>query len=262
MHSLNKGEYSGNILNIIECEGIITSKTGYEQDYDKSYHYHTNPHLSFILHGAHTERKANSTTIQTTKDVLFYHSGELHQTIPLTPQTINLNLEIDSSFLTKYEISETQLHTAVQKNSGTPLLILKLNAELSLKDDLTPNALYTLLFNYLTETNVKDYKHIQWCITLKDILHDNWNVNHSLDALSRTLGVHPITISKHFPNYFGCTLSEYVRKIRIVRSLDLLKTTSLSLSEISHLCGFSDQSHFFRTFKHLTGFNPKTFRKL
>lgn len=262
MNTLNKGEYSGNILNLIECEGIITSKTAYEYDYNKSYHYHTNPHLSFILNGAHLERKKNQTQVKTTKDILFYHSGELHQTIPYTPKTKNLNLEIDSCFLNKYQISESQLENAVQKNIRSKLFILKLNTELNLNDSLTQNSLYSLLFNFVTETDIKDYKQILWCLKLEEILNDNWNINYSLDDLSMLLGVHPVTISKHFPKYFGCTMSEYIRRMRIVRSLDLLKSSNQSLTQIAYRCGFSDQSHFFRTFKHLTGLNPKSFRNL
>ena len=120
--------------------------------------------------------------------------------------------------------------------------------------------MYSLLFNFVAEADVKDYKKILWCLKLKEILNDNWNINYSLDDLSRILEVHPISISKYFTKYFGCTMSEYVRRLRIVRSLDLIKSSNQSLTEIAHHCGFSDQSHFFRTFKHLTGLNPKSFR--
>lgn len=260
MNTLNKGEYSGNILNLIECEGIITSKTAYANDYNKSYHFHTNPHLSFILIGAHLERKKNRTEVKTTKDILFYHSGELHQTTPFSPQTQNLNLEIDSCFLNKYQVSEAQLEYAVQKNIRSQLFVLKLNTELNLNDDLTEDSLYSLLFNFVAETNVKDYKQIPWCLKLEEILNDNWNINQRLDDLSMALGVHPVTISKHFSKYFGCTMSEYIRRKRIVHSLVLLKSSNKSLTEIAHFCGFSDQSHFFRTFKHLTGISPKAYR--
>lgn len=260
MSTLNKGEYSGNILNLVEFDGIITSKTAYSGNYDKSYHYHANPHLSFIIHGAHLERKSNQTSVRTTKDVLFYHSGELHQTIPFTSETKNLNLEIDSDFLQKHDISEELLEKAVLKNVRSKLFILKLNSELNFNDGLTPTALHSLLLDFVAEADVKDYRQILWCTKLKEFLNDNWNHNHSLEELSVLLGVHPVTISKHFPKYIGCTIGEYVRRIRVIRSLDLLKSSRQSLTEIALYCGFSDQSHFTRTFKYLTGLNPKSFR--
>lgn len=261
MLTLNKGEYSGNVLQLMECQGIVASKTGYENNYNTSYHYHSNPHLSFILNGAHTERKQNRTELKTTKDVLFYHSGELHQTISLTPKTQNLNLEIDVCFLNRYEITESELEQAVKKNVGSRLFMLNLFTELNLNDSVAQASLSSLILDFVSETNCKEYSQIHWCLKLKEILNDDWNKNHSLDELSLIVGVHPVTISKHFSNYFGCTLGEYVRKVRIVRSLDLIKSTTYSLSEIAYLCGFSDQSHFIRTFRSLTGLNPKAFRK-
>jgi AraC family transcriptional regulator len=260
MLTLNKGEYSGNILQLVECQGIVASKTGYENDYNQSYHYHANPHLSFILDGAHTERKKNQTQLKTTKDVLFYHSGELHQTISLTSKTQNLNLEIDSCFLNNYEITESQLKLATQKTTGSQLFMIKLYTELNLNDTLTPTSISSLLLDFVSAANCRDYNQINWCLKLHEILNDDWSKNHSLDDLSLMLGVHPITISKHFSTYFGCTLGEYVRKTRVIRSLDMIRSTNYSLSEIAYLCGFSDQSHFSRTFKHLTGLNPKKFQ--
>jgi AraC family transcriptional regulator len=261
MVTLNKGQYSGNVLQMMECEGIVASKTGYENDYNQSIHYHSNPHLSFILNGVLTERKQNRTALKTTKDVLFYHSGELHQTISLTAKTQNLNLEIDSCFLDKYEITESQLKLAVQKNTGSQLFMLKLFNELNLNDSIAQTSLQILLLQFVSETALKDYKQIHWCLQLHEILNDDWNRNYSLDELAVILGIHPVTISKHFAAYFGCTLGEYVRRIRVVHSLDMIKATTYSLSEIAYLCGFSDQSHFIRTFKTLTGLNPKAFQK-
>lgn len=97
---------------------------------------------------------------------------------------------------------------------------------------------------------------------LKEILQDEWNQNHSLSDLSIRLGVHPVTISKYFSRYFGCTFGEYMRKIRVDRSLFFIRNTHYSLTEIAFLCGFSDQSHFIRVFKQYTGLYPKYFQKL
>jgi AraC family transcriptional regulator len=111
--------------------------------------------------------------------------------------------------------------------------MLKLNSELNFNDGLSQTALHTLILDFVAEADVKDYQQILWCTKLEEFLNDNWNLNHSLEELSILLGVHPVTISKHFPKYIGCTISEYVRRIRITRSLDLLKSSNQSLTEIA-----------------------------
>jgi AraC family transcriptional regulator len=53
-----------------------------------------------------------------------------------------------------------------------------------------------------------------------------------------------------------------MRRLKIEKSLYLLKDSSFSLTEIAAECGFSDQSHFIRTFKQLTGFLPNSYKKI
>jgi AraC family transcriptional regulator len=101
-----------------------------------------------------------------------------------------------------------------------------------------------------------------WVKTLEQVLHDRWNENISLQELAILSGVSPITISKQFPFYFNDTLGCYMRKLKIEKALSLIKSTNLRLTEVAFECGFADQSHFIRTFKQLTGFLPKSFRKL
>ncbi len=100
-----------------------------------------------------------------------------------------------------------------------------------------------------------------WVIRLKELLHDNWNKEMSLAEISQIVQVHPVTVSKYFRKYFSNTLGEYRRKLKIEKSINLIKNSNKSLSEIAYNCNFSDQSHFIRNFKTHTGFLPKDFRR-
>jgi len=97
---------------------------------------------------------------------------------------------------------------------------------------------------------------------IKEFLHDNWATNFSLKELSATVHIHPVTISKNFTRYFGCTLGEFIRKYRIEKALYMIRTTNSNLTEIALSCGFTDQSHFIRTFKKYTGTLPLHYRKI
>ncbi|MFT4205078.1 MAG: AraC family transcriptional regulator [Chitinophagaceae bacterium] len=259
---LNKGNYSGEVQNLKEYAGFITSKTTYIDNYNTEFHYHENPHLSFILQGGNYEHKKSQTSIKTFGDVLFYHSGEIHKTIPTNETSKNLNLEFDINFLKDNFVSETELKNVVDHNLNSRLFMLKVHSELQLNDTITETAIQALLLNFVKNNKTDNRKTIRWIVELTNILNDEWNRNHSLSELSQRLGIHPVTISKNFNKYFGCTYGDYVRKLRIDRSLALIKSTHSSLTEIAFLCGFADQSHFIRTFKSYTGTNPKYFQKL
>ena len=124
-------------------------------------------------------------------------------------------------------------------------------------------AIQTLLLDLISHSKNR-YAGVEpnWVNVLSELLNDRWNENMTLPELSRFADVHPVTISRYFKRYFNSTLGEYRRKLKIEKSISLVKKRELSLTEIAFICGFADQSHFTRNFKQITGFLPNEFRNL
>lgn len=103
-----------------------------------------------------------------------------------------------------------------------------------------------------------------WAKELKEIIQDQIDTNLalSLKETSESLNVHPSYLSREFSKYFdNLSFGDYIRKLRIEKSIELLKDPKYSLAEIAYLTGFSDQSHFNRIFNNHTGENPSAYRK-
>lgn len=89
------------------------------------------------------------------------------------------------------------------------------------------------------------------------------NMSLTLHQASVELEINPSYLSREFSKYFeNLSFGEYIRKLRIEKAMHLIDTTSYSLTDIGYLTGFSDQSHFNRTFKKQTGQNPSAYRKI
>jgi len=101
-----------------------------------------------------------------------------------------------------------------------------------------------------------------WTEKLREILRDGYGESLSLEKLSKELNIHPVHLSRDFPKHFHCTFGEYVRKLRVEKSLARMTDKNLSLTEIAFECGFADQSHFLRCFKEINGVTPSEYRKL
>ena len=103
-----------------------------------------------------------------------------------------------------------------------------------------------------------------WAKELKEIIQDQIDTNLTLNLkeISQSLNVHPTYLSREYSKYFdNLSFGDYIRKLRIDKALELLKDSKYSLAEISYLTGFSDQSHFTRTFRKHTGKSPASYRK-
>lgn len=74
-------------------------------------------------------------------------------------------------------------------------------------------------------------------------------------------GISERQIYRVFKEAYNSSVSEYITKKRLERSVILLKTTTLSVAEISANCGFFSQSYFTKAFKQQYNLTPTEFKK-
>ncbi len=263
MIALKKGEYTGDVIQSTHIEGGTITNTLYAVNKNNpEWHYHENLHICFVFEGGKAETKNQTTYSKKEGSIFFYHAEEKHKWVSPGHISKSANIEIEHSFLKKYNLSEQNIKEAIETNVSAKALILKMQKELLYRERNKSLYLHTLLIDLVSRHQQKTYKnHPKWVILLKQLLHDQWNEVLSLKEIAVHVGAHPVTISKNFRKYFHCTLGEYQRKLKIEKSIDLIKNTHLSLSQIAFYCGFTDQSHFIRNFKQHTDFLPKDYRK-
>lgn len=118
------------------------------------------------------------------------------------------------------------------------------------------------LFGEMLRLESKSYNTIpSWIKIIENILNDSFNENVTLGILSKETGIHPVHISRMFPRYFGSTIGSYIRKVRVIKAIEYMFNTNHSLTQISSMCGFSDQSHFIRIFKLHQGITPSQYKR-
>jgi AraC family transcriptional regulator len=262
MQLLKQGEYVGDILSGVQQEGIYASVSTYNTNlFNDSWHCHENAHISFVLKGGCSEKKKNLYERLPGKTT-FYLSGEPHQIIKMH-NSMHVNLEMDNSFFSRFDFSESIFAKTIQQTPDAKLLMLKVYQELMMNDPFVFTSVQMLLLEFLHRAEKwRDEEKIPaWMVKVHELLHDRWAETLTLKDLSIGVGVHPVTLSHYFPRYFSCTLGAYMRKLKVEKALAMLKSSG-SLMNITYQCGFFDQSHFSRTFRSLTGFLPSQYQKL
>ncbi|MEZ3434990.1 MAG: AraC family transcriptional regulator [Lachnospiraceae bacterium] len=89
-------------------------------------------------------------------------------------------------------------------------------------------------------------EHYQETIELKDIADE--------------LGVSAGEVSRLFKKMLNETCFEYIGNFRIMRSMDLLNYTDMSISEIALKTGFNSFSYYTKYFKSKVGCSPSSYR--
>ncbi len=82
-----------------------------------------------------------------------------------------------------------------------------------------------------------------------------------LDKISNELGMSPSRFAHMFKQSMGISPHRYILQQQVEWAKQLLKKKELTITTVAELCGFYNQSHFAKHFRHFTGLTPKQFRK-
>ena len=81
------------------------------------------------------------------------------------------------------------------------------------------------------------------------------------DDIAEAFSLSRRQVFRIFQTDFNMTMTEYVTKEKLRRSVILLKSTRYTISEICSIYGFTSQSYFSKQFVRLYGLTPSEYRK-
>lgn len=93
--------------------------------------------------------------------------------------------------------------------------------------------------------------------TLRQNLSDPWTV----EEMAGLVGLGTTAFTEKVKAFSGFSPLNYLINIRISEAIKLLNRIDLSLTDIALETGFYSSQHFSSTFKKLTGYTPRDFRK-
>ena len=150
---------------------------------------------------------------------------------------------------------------------GGPLsaLMMRIYREFLETDYASPLAIQGLMLEILAEVSrerreLVDRQPPRWLAQAGELLRERFAERLTIAEVAAQVGVHPVHLSREFRRFHHCTIGEYIRRLRIERASRQLRQSQASLATIAVDAGFSDQSHFARTFKRLVGMTPAAYR--
>ena len=97
-------------------------------------------------------------------------------------------------------------------------------------------------------------------LALRDYVDANYTKPLSLSSVSAESCISPQYAARVFRRHAGCSITAYIRSVRLDRAQELLRYTHLSVSEVAFAVGFSSPYYFCRLFSDALGVPPSVFR--
>jgi AraC-like DNA-binding protein len=264
VNTLSAGNYLGNKVDTYFHKRIIVSKTDYCFVENKDWHCHENPFFAYFLKGGNYEYRKGKEIICSAGTLLFYQSQEPHCNKAYAKDCKILHVEIDKLWSSEYDLKTEKIRADVIGNPIIKNAFANILREFATRDELTGSSIEHLLmylFILLTRSSGHDHPIPSWVKKFDIVVRDCIAYTPTLENISKLLNIHPVTLSKEFYKHYQCSFGDYIRHLKIEKSLPLLAKKNMPVNDVSFHCGFSDTSNFIRTFKKLKGVTPTVYRQ-
>ena len=119
---------------------------------------------------------------------------------------------------------------------------------------------YQLLSGQLP-TQPADEQHVDRINRAVDYIFQRYAQDLSQEEVAQYLGMTPTYFSRFFKNATGRGFVEFVNRLRVSKSCELLSQSDMPVTEVCFESGFSNISNFNRRFQQLKGMTPSDYRK-
>lgn len=92
-------------------------------------------------------------------------------------------------------------------------------------------------------------------------IHENWQEDIDFEAIARDQNVSYQWFRKTFKEVLGISPGQYLLNLKIEKTGQMLRETSLTIAEITAKAGFESEFYFSRIFKKKMGATPSEYRK-
>lgn len=267
-YQLGSGSFFGAVRGRVTHGGALFTDLRHTIPRRLPCHSHQLPFFGLLLNGLYGERYGRETKQFGPFSIMFRPAAIPHQD-EIGPGGLRFfHIELHPIWKKRITDCSGNLDTACEDSRGGPMLwlgmkLLRATFGTVQPDNLCVDSLLAEIVGLAARLPLEENRQAPtWLSRLLDKLQADHFNKLTLDELSREAGVHPVHLSRVFRRFQGVGISEYVHRLRARTACAQMLNREMSLAEISLSTGFSDQSHFTRAFRKITGMTPQAFRAM
>jgi AraC family transcriptional regulator len=222
-------------------------------------------HICFLAHGAIEERRGASSVWRVAPSLRVSPPGDAHaccygnvggQCLVIEPQAVfgdELPSPREPTIVQDERLVELATRAYCEMRTDSPGSVSGLVIESIALEVLAQSARW--------ERHRANRRPPTWLNDLQDHLAVDLALVPDLAHLATIARVHRVHVARAFRDHLGCTVGDYVRRLRVRHACELLAGTSAPLTEVAMRSGFFDQSHMTRVVKRFIGLTPAAVRR-
>lgn len=266
--NLPPGRFFGTSVSRWRAGPFQLSESVYEAHTVLGPHAHARAYLTLVISGGHRETAGVHERDCSPATVVFHPAAERHANWFSPAGGRIFRVEIDEDWLVRLREAGANLDRPSESHRG-PLsqIASQIFSEFRTRDSLSPLMIEGLALEFATRTSRIWSARAKgpapkWLGLVLEYLRAREGDEIRLDDVARAAGVHPAHLNRVFRARYGCSIGQYVRRIRVDLAARELARSRRSIAEIASATGFADQSHLSRVFARITGLTPGRYRRL
>lgn len=160
-------------------------------------------------------------------------------------------------------LADAQKYVSAGKENS-PTIEMKMNPGTIQEAKLLLYNAFDVMTDYKAkQEKLKENQHYKKIQESRDFIAANYgNCSLGVEQLAERLGYSSNYFSRIFKNITGYYVNDYIRQVRVIKAQELLTDTSLTISEIAEMTGFTTDNYFYSIFKKETGMTPAAYRNV
>lgn len=237
---------------------------------NRNAHVHRALELGLALEGDALVKIGDRSFTAHKGSLFFFNANESHEIIASSQAGIKIAyLQVSNSFCSEYltcfrnlEVLENDLSSYLSPEKCfevTQLLVQALQDYMAPENDLyalkcicSICKLYSKILEYVPNRQMTEAAYLSRnkktarLTRITEYINTNYSEKITLEELARRENVTTTYLSHFIKDNLHMTFQDYVSSVRFERALKLLQNTSMCLTDISVLCGFSDVKYLSR----------------
>ncbi|HUR81342.1 MAG TPA: AraC family transcriptional regulator [Thermoanaerobaculia bacterium] len=265
MHPVISGpmvaRHAGTLLRRVDLRASVLTSTAYAPQLRLPHHAHTSAFMVFVRDGAFVEQYGRRSERYDRWSCIYRPRLDEHANDFGDGGAILTAIDVNAEWVERLREAGFSGERFSVRSPFVQQFRDRLEAELAMPDSMSDMIVEALAIEVIVfGARCVARREGPWAQRARRLIEQHFASPLSLGVIANEVGVHPVHLARQFRASEGCTVGEYIRRVRVAFAQRELLASDKPIAEIALAAGFSDQSQLTKSFKRITGQTPAACR--